>query len=155
MTQIYRLFLIMGKKQNSCWKYLTESTTRYFLFSAILYFGFYIVTVGPCQLHSTQPTSHLICPLGLQHLSTCSLCQPRKTQYHLSHGRDKCWTYCKLSTWHIKPIHCSVSYMENISPWQFHTQRAKIWMVCFNIAEWLPKEPEKYYHMMKIMLTLS
>lgn len=129
MIQIYRLFLIMGKKQNSCWKYLTESTTRYFLFSATSAFGFYIATVGPRQLHSTQPTSHLICPLGLQHLST------------LNHGRGKCWTYCKLSTGHIRPIHCSVSYMENISPWQFHTQRAKIWIVCFNIAEWLPKEP--------------
>lgn len=28
--------------------------------------GFFIATVGPCQLHSTQPTYHLKCPLGLQ-----------------------------------------------------------------------------------------
>lgn len=37
---------------------------------------FFIATVGRRQLRSTQPTSHLKCTPGLQHLATRSLNEP-------------------------------------------------------------------------------
>ena len=61
----------------------------------------------PTPLHAAH-FSLKISPLGLQHLATRSLCQPRKTRYHLNHGRDKSSTWNELSTGNIKSIRCSV-----------------------------------------------
>lgn len=83
------------------------STTGYFWFSVIIYLCFRKTHLANC----TQPTSHLICPLKLRHLTACSLCQPRNTHYRLNHGSDKCRTYSKVATGRIRIIYASSNYM--------------------------------------------